>query len=121
ASVNVSRSVRAILTAASASVVSALPVFLVGTLAVQLTQELGIGLAGIGLAVAMFRLSSAAASIPLGQLADHIGATRALRIASAIAAAASLAMATLAVDLAVFLGCMVVAGTASALAQPGAN
>ena len=67
-------------------VVGSLPVFLTGELAVELTSELAFGSTGLGLAVAVYRLTGAAASPWLGSLADRLGTVRAIRLAAFIAA-----------------------------------
>lgn len=65
------------------TIVSTLPVFLVGTLALELRGSLHFGNASLGLAITLYYLGAAAAAIPLGRLADHIGAIRVMRAAAA--------------------------------------
>ena len=97
------------------------PVFLVGALAVQVTEELAFGVAGIGLAVGLFRGTAALTSAHMGRLADRLGSVTSLRLAAGVAAVASAGLALTAVSLATFSIWLVVAGTANAIGQPATN
>ena len=105
---------------AAATVVSLLPVFLTGALAVQLRDELSFGAGALGIAVGLFRVSGALTSVPFGRLTDRLGATRSMRLAILVASFASLGVATARSwgALAVWLA---VAGCAPALSLPAAN
>lgn len=103
------------------SVVSVLPQFLTGALAVQLQSDLRFGAIALGVSVASFRAIAAISSAPMGRLADRLGGTRGMRYACLVAATAAAAVAVAAthwIMLAAFLG---VGGLANALAQPSAN
>ncbi len=98
-----------------------LPVFLTGTMATSMQAELSLGAAGLGLAVALYRLAGAVSSPILGRRADRIGATRSLRIATAGAAIASLGIAVATANTLMLTAWLMLAGCAGALAQPAAN
>ncbi len=105
---------------AAATVVTLLPMFLTGALAVQLTEELAFGAVGLGVAVALHRAGAAATAPFLGRLSDHLGAARSIRIASVAAVVSSLGIAV-APGWAALAGWLTVAGASNALAQPAAN
>lgn len=112
---------RALVVGSGVTVACSLAVFFTGAMAVQVSRDLGFGTVGIGGAVAVFFGTMGVTSIHLGRLVDRMGAIISLRIATAMAAAAALAIALLAYNwltLAVFL---LVSGLAAALAQPAAN
>ena len=113
--------VTAVAIGGSVAVVSGLPLFLAGAMGVQLTHELGFGAFGLGLAVATFRGVGAVLSIHLGRLADHLGATRSVRLAATLAALGALGIATTARGLGSLLAWLAVSGCALALAQPASN
>ena len=97
------------------------PVFLAGALSVQLTGELAFGVAGIGLAVGVFRGTAALTSMHMGRLVDRLGSVRSLRLAAAIAAISSAGIAWTSVNLLTFAAWLVLAGTANAIGQPATN
>lgn len=105
----------------SVTVVAVLPQFLAGAMAVQITEDLRFGVAGLGLAVAMFRMTQILTSVPLGRLADRLGAVRSMRAAAAVALVASIGIALTAQDLLTLSAWMVFASCANALGQPAAN
>lgn len=73
--------VRAAVGAVTTTTVTVLPMFLTGGLAVQISAELGIDPAGLGLAVALFFGVSALASLPCGWLVERFGSGPTSRIA----------------------------------------
>ncbi len=73
--------VRAAAGAITVTTVAVLPVFLTGALAVQITSELGIDAAGLGLVVALYFGTSALLSLPVGRLVERWGGTVTSRIA----------------------------------------
>lgn len=103
------------------TVVMVVPGFLIGALAVQITDDLAMGLAGIGLTVAAFRGVSAVAFLFLGRLADRVGATWSLRLALLLASTALIGIAVTARSATSLVAWIVLAGCANALGQPGAN
>jgi MFS family permease len=106
---------------AAVTVTALLPVFLTGAMAVQLTEELAFGSAGLGLAVAAFRFGGASTSLFLGRLADQLGAMRTIRLSALVAAIAALGIALTVNRLATLVIWLAIGGSALALAQPGAN
>lgn len=108
-------------TGTATTVVGSLPVFFTAAMGVQLTTELGFGAVGHGAAIGAFFGSMAVSSIYLGRVADRLGATLSLRIATVGAATAAFGIAVMATSwLTLALG-LVVAGLSAALAQPAAN
>jgi MFS family permease len=77
---------RAVAFATTVTVMTALPMFLVGALSVPLRSDLAFGPAALGGAIGVFRASGALAAAPFGRLADRIGAARAMRAAVLMAA-----------------------------------
>jgi MFS family permease len=98
-----------------------LPVFLTGALAVQLMGELSFGSAGLGMAVALWRATGAAASPLLGRWCDGLGAIRSIRIATTISTIAALVVALTADRWAVLVAWLMLGGIGHALGQPAAN
>src|ERR1044071_4120780 len=87
-SANAPRPVRAAAGALTTTVAVTLPVFLVGGLAVQISDELQFSPAGLGLAVSAYFGASALASLPAGALVERYGATRIARLGVALATVA---------------------------------
>lgn len=78
--------VRAATGALTTTIAVSVPVFLVGGLAVQISDELGFSPAGLGLAVSAYFGASALASMPAGTLVERYGARRVARGGIALAA-----------------------------------
>lgn len=112
---------RAMAIGAAATVVCSLPVFFTAAMAVQVTADLRFGTVGIGAAVATFFGTMALSSIHLGRLADRLGATVSLRIATIGAALAATGIAVVSTSWLTLVVWLVLAGIAAALAQPAAN
>jgi predicted MFS family arabinose efflux permease len=98
-----------------------LPVFLVGGLAVQIGQDLGLGAAQIGLFATAFFGTSAMASTPAGLLTQRLGTYRSIALAAGLSTVALAGTAAIGRGLAVMLVLLCVAGASNALAQPSAN
>lgn len=98
-----------------------LPVFLMGSLATFIQDDLHLSAAGLGIAVALNRAAGAATSPVLGRSADRFGATRSLRIATGTAMVASLGIALTASSTIILIAWLMVAGCSVALVQPAAN
>lgn len=109
-----------VLQAVAVSIAGVLPAFLVGALAVQLRADLGIGLAGIGLATASLFAVSGSLARPLGALVQRVGSRRGLT-AAAVLSTASLAGVGLAQSYPVLVAALVVGGVGNSMAQPAAN
>ena len=117
-----SRSPRgAIAIGVAATVVGGLPGFVTGVMVVQLTRDLGFGVAGLGLAMSFYYGVGAALSVHLGRLVDILGAARSLRLAGAGTAVAVWGIAATADRLSVLIAWLSLAGAAHMLGQPAAN
>ncbi len=104
-----------------ATVACVLPVFLTGAMAIQISQDLAFGAASLGVAIGVFRGSSAVAAVLLGRLADGLGAVRSLRLALGFGSAAALGISATAVGWKSLIAWLALAGLAAALGQPAAN
>ncbi|MGH9054467.1 MAG: MFS transporter [Acidimicrobiales bacterium] len=103
------------------TVASGSPVFLVGTVAVQMRDSLHFGTGGLGAAVALYYLGAAASSVLFGHLVERVGGFLTMRAAAIGSAVTLLLTATVVQDLSDLLPVMVAAGVASAAMQPAAN
>ncbi len=102
-------------------VVCVLPVFLTGGMVTQLREDLALDVSAIGVAMSAFVAAQALCSRSLGRRADRIGAAAALRIATGIALASSVLLATLVTDVVGLTVALSLAGVANALGQPAAS
>ena len=98
-----------------------LPAFLTGGLAVQVRGELDFGAGALGVAVAMFFVTSSLASAVMGRLIERIGAHRGMRLAAAGSAASLLGVALLAWSWVGLVGWLVLGGLANAVSHPATN
>jgi MFS family permease len=98
-----------------------LPAFLTGGLAVQVRGELDFGAGALGVAVAMFFVTSSLASAVIGRLVERIGAHRGMRLAAIGSAASLLGVALLAWSWAGLVGCLVLGGLANAVSHPATH
>lgn len=112
---------RTILVSAASSVMGTLPVFLVGSLAIFIREDLGFGVSELGLVVATFFLASAFTSAPGGRLTERIGARRSMLGAAMGSGTALLAIGTLVQSLPALAVAMAFAGVANGIAQPAGN
>lgn len=109
-----------VLQAVSVAIMGVLPAFLVGALAVQLRADLGMGLAGIGLATAtLFAVSGSLARV-LGALVQRLGSRRGMTLAGSLSTV-SLIGVGLAPSPRALIAALVVGGLGNAVAQPAAN
>ena len=115
------RAAHVLVTTAAVSTVCVLPAFLIGAMAVQLRDDLGLSASGTGVAVGVFFAAAALTSAPLGRMTERRGPARSLRAAATITAGCQLALAGLARSLPVLLAFLIVGGSANALAHPAAN
>ena len=106
--------------AVAVTVVGMLPVYLLGGLAVQVREELGLGRGGLGALVAAFFVGAAVGSAVGGRSADRLGPHGVMRTAAAVGAAALLA-AAVAPRAVLFGAALVLAGLASGAGQPASN
>lgn len=107
--------------AVAATVLGMLPVYLLGGLAVQIGEELGLTEAGLGLAVSTFFTTSALVSVPGGRLSQRIGAERGILLGAVSSLLALLGVAAIVTSLPTLLVVMAVGGLGSGLSQPAAN
>ena len=107
--------------AVGCTIVCAMPVFLVGSMAVQIEDSLHFGPGSLGLVVAGYYLGAAVASLPLARLVEAIGALRTMRIACATSAVLLAVIATKSTSWLVLLVLLVPCGVSSAAVQPAAN
>src|SRR6188508_1944754 len=87
------RSVRGLATVAFAIVTAILPVFLLGSMSVEIRRELGHGESTAGLVLAAFFGASALVSSRLGRWIDHVGPRAAFTLALGGAAAVDVGIA----------------------------
>jgi MFS family permease len=103
------------------TIVAILPTALLSAMVVQIGSDIGFGAAGLGAAVTTYWLANACASVPLGRVADRLGAVWSLRAAVTTAFLCSLGIATLARTWWHLAGFLVLGGVAHAFGHPGAN
>jgi MFS family permease len=108
-------------TATASLTLGALPVFLLGALAVFIRQELHFGESRLGAAASLYYLSSAVMAIPGGWLAERLGARRAMAVAATGTTVAMVGAAALATSWWRLVACMVLAGIANGTALPATN
>ncbi|MBB5957157.1 MFS family permease [Saccharothrix tamanrassetensis] len=108
---------RTLFATGAAVTVGGLPTYLVSAMAVQIGQELGLTVAMVGAATALFFTVAALTSRPLSRLTERIGPTAALRLAALSTGACALGMAA-APSIGWLLVGVGVAGMANSLAQP---
>jgi MFS family permease len=104
-----------------ATTVGVLPVYAVGGLAVQLRAELAFGEGALGVAVAVFFATSAAASAPAGTWAERLGPRRSTVVGVAVAGSGALALGLFATTWWGLAVCLAVAGLGNALVQVAVN
>lgn len=100
---------------------ASLPVFLVGTLAVEIRHALHFGTSALGLAVSLYYLGAAGGSVPLSRLTERVGGIRVMRVASVVDALLLLAIARFATSWPVLLALLLPCGIASAAIAPATN
>jgi MFS family permease len=113
--------VRSAAGAVAVTIACVLPVFLVGGLAVQMSEDLGFSPAGLGLVVSVYFGVGALASVPSGKLTERLGPAVVARAGILLSAGTMLAVASVARSYPVLVGLLAVAGTANALGQLASN
>ncbi len=113
--------VRAAIGAVTTTVVSVMPVFLVGGLAVQISKDLRLTAASLGLAMSVYFGVSAVGSLPVGGLVERFGPARAGRVAVVLSGASMLAIAFGARSLPALVLLLAAAATANSLGQLSSN
>jgi predicted MFS family arabinose efflux permease len=112
---------RVAVAAVTTTVVSVMPVFLVGGLSVQIADDLHLTPATLGLAVAVYFAVTALGSFPIGLVVERFGAARTAQVGIILAADSMLAVAVSARSLAGLLVLLAVAATANSLGQLASN
>jgi MFS family permease len=113
--------VLAAVSAVTTTVVSVMPVFLVGGLAVQISRDLRLTPATLGLVVAVYFGVTAIGSMPVGGLVERYGPARSSRVAILMAAGCMLAIALAANTIALLVILLALAATANSLGQLASN
>lgn len=103
------------------TITATLPLFQIGALAVQITDELMFGAAALGTASGMAQGMRAIVGAPVGRLVDRLGATTSLRIGVGISATASIGIATTAFSWWSLVTWMLIAAVGHTFTQPAAN
>jgi MFS family permease len=120
-SVNAIRPAHAVGGALTTTVAVAFPVFLVGGLAVQVSDDLRFSPAGLGLAVSAYFGVSALASLPAGALVERYGAARISRFGIALSAASMIGIAAAADALWSLVAILALGAGANAMGQLASN
>ena len=97
------------------------PVFLLAAAFLQLEDDLGLSITGLGALSATFFLTAAIASAPLGRVVERIGWQRAMKINCVGSAAVLIAIALFARSVPGFVVLLVVGGAFYGFANPAAN
>ena len=107
--------------AALSITLGALPVFLLGSLAVFIRRDLHFGETQLGATASLYYLASALASLPAGRLVERLGARRGVALAGAGSALAAVGVALAAHSWTLLVAFMVLAGVANGIALPASN
>jgi predicted MFS family arabinose efflux permease len=107
--------------AIAAGAATVLPGFLVGALALQMRDDLDVGVAAVAPGVTVFFAAGAVGAGPGGRLAERMGALRSIRACVVATAVCLLLIAVMPSSLAVLLTVLAVAGVANAGCQPAIN
>lgn len=112
---------RGVVPAFATTMAGMLPGFLLAASAVQIRDDVGLTLTGLGLLIGVFFGTAALVSPSAGQLAEQVGWAASLRIAGMFAVAALGGMGWLGSSLLTFSCFLVLGGVASALSQIASN
>ena len=99
----------------------AVPVFLLGALAVFIRAELGFSEAVLGLLASAYYASSTFMSVPGGRITERLGGMRGVAVAATMTAVSMFGIAALGRSWGALLGFMVIAGAANGFALPATN
>lgn len=113
--------IRATMMAAFATVIAVLPVFLVGGLAVQLEEDLGMTATVLGAAVAVYWAVSALLSITGGYVAQILGARKGMLLSTALGLASLLGISLATPHWTWLFLWLAIAGAGNALSHPLSN
>ncbi len=112
---------RVVAVAVAVQTIVTLPMLLLGTLAGDLTDDLGFGSTGLGAALALTHGSGALASVPLGRFCHRVGAHRGARLACAGSLVAMVGLAAAARSWLSMAPFLLVMGASVALMQPATD
>jgi MFS family permease len=107
--------------AVSVTTVGVLPVYMVGVLWVQLSEDLGFGPSLLGVLVSCFFFVSAAASLTAGMIVRRFGTSPVVRLSALLGAASMMLIATAAQHVPVLIGALALAGWGNGIGQPASN
>ncbi len=110
-----------VVAAVNASVLSALPIFLVAALAEQIRAALDFGVTALGVSFSIYYLSAALTSVPASRAVEAIGGLRSMRLGSLATGVLLLAFAAAVTDYYGLIVLMVLTGAVSASLQPATN
>jgi predicted MFS family arabinose efflux permease len=113
--------VRPVLLATAVTVLTALPMFLVGAMSVQLRADLDFGPAALGGAIAVFRATGASGGAIAGRITDRIGAAWSMRLSVTITGISGFGIVLFARSWASLAVGLAFAGVAASWAQTAAN
>ncbi len=97
---------------------SALPVYVLGALSVEIDRSLAFGASALGLAAGAYYFGAAAGSIPLSRLTERVGGGRVMRVASAAEGVLLVLIATVARSWSVLTVLLGLTGIASGAIMP---
>lgn len=101
--------------------ISSLPVFLIGTLAIQIRASLHFGSSTLGIVVAAYYLGAAVSSLPGSHLSERIGGIRVMKIGILLLIVLLVILDLAADSVAVLISIMALAGLVSGILQPALN
>jgi MFS family permease len=104
-----------------AAVLSVMPTFLLGGVAVLVRADLGFSESRLGLCITAYYIVSMVSAVPGGHLAERLGGLRACSVGILLSAATLLSVAVLANEWWQLVACMAPGGLANALLQPATN
>lgn len=116
-----SEATRALLASGASGVLAVMPVFLLGALAVLVREDLGFSERELGAAVSIYYATSALLSVAGGRISERLGAGPALRLSAACSAVAGIIVGAVVHSWLEFVGALLLAAFANAVAQPAAN
>ncbi len=111
----------AMVASTSSITLSALPIFLLGALAVFMRAELDFSESELGIVASAYYAASALSSVPGGRISHALGGRRAVALGAVISGGSMLGIALLTHSYPVLLGFMVIAGSSNGVALPASN
>ncbi len=112
---------RALALATLSITLGAIPVFLLGALAVFIRAELGFSEALLGLLASAYYASSTVMSVPGGRLTERVGGRKGVAAGAALTAVSMFGIAAFGRSWGALLILMIVAGSANGFAMPASN